>query len=49
MTYIETLESRQGIIPDKGRKWKFEGTVRAERKIEDGHMVDFNETDFYSI
>ncbi len=43
MTYIETLESRQGIIPDKGRKCKFERTVQAERKIEDGHVVDFRE------
>ena len=43
MTYIETLESRQGIIPDKGRKWKFEGMVQTERKIEDGHVVDFRE------
>ena len=49
MTYIETLESRQGIIPDKGRKWKFEGTVRAERIIDDGHLVDLHETIFYSI
>ena len=43
MTDIETLESRQGIIPDHRRKWKFEEMVQTERKIEDGHVVDFRE------
>lgn len=49
MPEIETLESRQRIIPDNKRKCKFEDYSKVERKIEVGHLVDFYETNFYSI
>jgi len=42
------LESRQRIIPDNKRKWKFEDYSKAERKIEVRHLVDSDKTIFYS-
>lgn len=46
MPEIETLLRNKGIIPDKVRKWKSEEMVKAERKIEDRHLVDLDETLF---
>lgn len=46
MTEIETLLGNKGIIPDKVRKWKSKEMVKAERKIEDRHLVDLDETLF---
>ena len=46
MPEIETLLRNKGIIPDGVRKWKSEEMVKAERKIEDRHMVDLDETLF---
>lgn len=49
MPEIETLLRNKGIIPDKGRKWKFEDHSKAERKIEDRLLVDLHKTKIYSI
>ena len=46
MPEIETLLRNKRIIPDGVRKWKSEEMVKAERKIEDRHMVDLDETLF---
>jgi len=46
MPEIETLLRNKGIIPDGIRKWKSEEMVKAERKIEDRHLVDLDETLF---